>query len=172
MADFALVQDAMKAPRETVVYLPAIIPDGSRPDYLVTVDVDPTSTTFSQVNILTHAQLDTVGLEQSFYSGDGLFRLYTDCPCCMLETSCIIQVTLLLAAHKSFQAAYCQIPWLSPNGKHAPLCKVTAACFGFVQRHCWGLEHCNYKTAHPSSIAAMYSVRSDRLNFGVAPGAQ
>lgn len=44
-----LLQDAMKAPRETVMYLPAIIPDGSRPDYLVTVDVDPASANFSQV---------------------------------------------------------------------------------------------------------------------------
>lgn len=45
-----MVQDAMRAPRETVMYLPAIIPDqSSRPDYLVTVDVDPASQTFSQV---------------------------------------------------------------------------------------------------------------------------
>jgi hypothetical protein len=31
------------------VYIPCIVPDKSRPDYLVTVDVDPKSTTYSQV---------------------------------------------------------------------------------------------------------------------------
>jgi hypothetical protein len=32
------------------VYIPCIVPDKSRPDYLVTVDVDPKSNTYSQVN--------------------------------------------------------------------------------------------------------------------------
>jgi hypothetical protein len=31
------------------VYIPCIVPDKSRPDDLVTVDVDPKSTTYSQV---------------------------------------------------------------------------------------------------------------------------
>ena len=37
--------------REKIVYLPCIIPDKDRPDYLATVDVDPDSPTYSQVNI-------------------------------------------------------------------------------------------------------------------------
>ena len=32
------------------MYIPCIVPDKSRPDYLVTVDVDPKSNTYSQVN--------------------------------------------------------------------------------------------------------------------------
>lgn len=35
--------------RETLIYVPAIVADGSRPDYLATVDVDDQSATFSQV---------------------------------------------------------------------------------------------------------------------------
>jgi methanethiol oxidase len=35
--------------REKLLYLPAVVPDHSRPDYLVTVDADPESKTFSQV---------------------------------------------------------------------------------------------------------------------------
>lgn len=36
--------------RETIVYVPAIIPDQkSRPDYIATIDVDPSSSTYSQV---------------------------------------------------------------------------------------------------------------------------
>jgi hypothetical protein len=46
-----LSQDATKGPRETILYLPAIVADGSRPDYLATVDVEPGSNTFSQVNM-------------------------------------------------------------------------------------------------------------------------
>mmetsp|Transcript_17020 Transcript_17020/g.15373 ORF Transcript_17020/g.15373 Transcript_17020/m.15373 type:complete len:482 (+) Transcript_17020:60-1505(+) len=34
---------------EKLIYVPAVVPDGSRPDYLATVDVDPSSETFSQV---------------------------------------------------------------------------------------------------------------------------
>jgi len=36
-------------PRETLVYVPAISADHSRPDYLTTVDVDPKSPTYSQI---------------------------------------------------------------------------------------------------------------------------
>lgn len=43
------MKDATKGPREKLVYLPAIVADGSRPDYLATVDVDPESETYSQV---------------------------------------------------------------------------------------------------------------------------
>jgi hypothetical protein len=46
---FASFQDATKGPREALVYLPCIVPDQSRPDYLATVDVDPSSDTYSQV---------------------------------------------------------------------------------------------------------------------------
>jgi hypothetical protein len=35
--------------QEKLVYIPCIVPDKSRPDYLVTVDVDPKSNTYSQV---------------------------------------------------------------------------------------------------------------------------
>jgi hypothetical protein len=35
--------------QEKLVYIPCIVPDKSRPDYLVTVDVEPKSTTYSQV---------------------------------------------------------------------------------------------------------------------------
>ncbi len=37
--------------QEKLVYIPCIVPDKSRPDYLVTVDVDPKSNTYSQVII-------------------------------------------------------------------------------------------------------------------------
>ena len=41
-------------PRETLAYVPAIIPEGDRPDYLCTVDLDPDSPTYSKVcNCLT-----------------------------------------------------------------------------------------------------------------------
>ncbi|DBB10518.1 TPA: hypothetical protein ACH3X3_002056 [Trebouxia sp. C0006] len=46
---FASPLDATKGPREALVYLPCIVPDQSRPDYLATVDVDPSSDTYSQV---------------------------------------------------------------------------------------------------------------------------
>ena len=46
---FAFIQEARKGPREALVYLPCIVPDQSRPDYLATVDVDPSSETYSQV---------------------------------------------------------------------------------------------------------------------------
>eukprot|EP00884_Botryococcus_braunii_P010065 jgi/Botrbrau1/1905/Bobra.0005s0020.1 len=48
---YATPLDATKGPRETIVYLPAIVADGSRPDYLATVDVDPASETYSQVRL-------------------------------------------------------------------------------------------------------------------------
>ncbi|OWF44416.1 Selenium-binding protein 1-A [Mizuhopecten yessoensis] len=50
---YATPLEAMeKAPREEIVYIPCIVPPerrGKQPDYLVTVDVDPKSPTYSQV---------------------------------------------------------------------------------------------------------------------------
>jgi len=48
---YATVQDAMKAPRETFAFLPAITvgTKSKHPDYFATVDVDPSSKTYSQV---------------------------------------------------------------------------------------------------------------------------
>ena len=47
-------QEASKGPRETLVYVPAIVADKSRPDYLATVDVDPSSPSYSQVRTGCH----------------------------------------------------------------------------------------------------------------------
>lgn len=43
-----------EGPREEIVYLPCIYrnTDVVKPDYLATVDVDPKSSTYSQVNII------------------------------------------------------------------------------------------------------------------------
>jgi hypothetical protein len=47
---FPFFRDAfLSGGQEKLVYIPCIVPDKSRPDYLVTVDVDPKSTTYSQV---------------------------------------------------------------------------------------------------------------------------
>ena len=44
------MQDAFNSgDREKLLYIPAVVPDHSRTDYLVTVDCDPTSPTYSQV---------------------------------------------------------------------------------------------------------------------------
>ena len=44
------MQDAFRSgSRETLLYVPAVVPDKSRPDYLATVDADPASPTYSQV---------------------------------------------------------------------------------------------------------------------------
>ena len=48
-ASSGAVQEATKGPREVLVYLPCVVPDHSRPDYLATVDVDPASPSYSQV---------------------------------------------------------------------------------------------------------------------------
>ena len=45
------VQDAMhNGPHEKLAYVPAVIPDGDRPDYLCTVDLDPDSSTYSKAS--------------------------------------------------------------------------------------------------------------------------
>lgn len=47
---YATPLDAFKSgSREKLLYVPAIVPDHSRPDYLATVDADPESATYSQV---------------------------------------------------------------------------------------------------------------------------
>ena len=47
------VQDAMhNGPREKLAYVTAIIPEGDRPDYLCTVDLDPDSSTYSKASSL------------------------------------------------------------------------------------------------------------------------
>jgi selenium-binding protein 1 len=38
-----------KGAREKLLYIPCIVQDKSRPDYLTTVDCDPASSTYSQV---------------------------------------------------------------------------------------------------------------------------
>lgn len=44
------MQEAFKnGPRETLLYVPAIVPDQSRPDYLAVIDVDPESVTYQHV---------------------------------------------------------------------------------------------------------------------------
>ncbi|KAK9814393.1 hypothetical protein WJX72_005141 [[Myrmecia] bisecta] len=46
---YATPLEATKGPREKLLYVPAIVADGSRPDYLATIDVDPASPAFSTV---------------------------------------------------------------------------------------------------------------------------
>ena len=41
--------DAMKGPKEKILYIPCIKPQASSPDYLATVDIDPKSPTYLQV---------------------------------------------------------------------------------------------------------------------------
>lgn len=44
------MQDAFtNGAREKLIYVPCIIPDYSRPDYLATVDVDPESASYGKV---------------------------------------------------------------------------------------------------------------------------
>lgn len=46
----SLSQDAMhKGPRERLAYIPAVQPKQDKPDYLMTVDLDPDSPSYSQV---------------------------------------------------------------------------------------------------------------------------
>lgn len=51
-ATYPPVQDAFhNGPREKLLYLPCVVPDHSRPDYVATIDVDPESPTFSKVGL-------------------------------------------------------------------------------------------------------------------------
>lgn len=60
---YATPADAMKSPRETLAYMPAIYAgtETKKPDYLATVDVDPKSKTYSQV--IHRAPMPSVGDE-------------------------------------------------------------------------------------------------------------
>eukprot|EP01025_Chloroclados_australasicus_P027976 TRINITY_DN2769_c0_g1_i1.p1 TRINITY_DN2769_c0_g1~~TRINITY_DN2769_c0_g1_i1.p1 ORF type:complete len:475 (-),score=66.07 TRINITY_DN2769_c0_g1_i1:402-1826(-) len=46
---YASPEEAMQGPREKIVYVPCIVPDCSRPDYLTTIDVDPESETYGTI---------------------------------------------------------------------------------------------------------------------------
>lgn len=51
-----LLQDAMKGEPEKLLYVPCIIPDQkSRPDYLATVDCDPSSENYGKVCFQIHS---------------------------------------------------------------------------------------------------------------------
>jgi selenium-binding protein 1 len=56
------MQEATKGPRETLVYLPLIVADKSRPDYVATVDVDPSSATYSQARAPCTLTIDALHL--------------------------------------------------------------------------------------------------------------
>ena len=70
----AASQEATKGPREELVYLPCVVPDHSRPDYLATVDVNPASPSYSQVRYayaqgwLAGALLSVRGASVSVYA--------------------------------------------------------------------------------------------------------
>eukprot|EP01026_Neomeris_dumetosa_P036034 TRINITY_DN2897_c0_g1_i3.p2 TRINITY_DN2897_c0_g1~~TRINITY_DN2897_c0_g1_i3.p2 ORF type:complete len:203 (-),score=14.91 TRINITY_DN2897_c0_g1_i3:41-649(-) len=71
-------EEAIKGPREKILYIPCIIPDQSRPDYLVTVDADPESPTYSTVIHRLHMP----------YNGDDLHHSgWNSCSSCHGESS-------------------------------------------------------------------------------------
>lgn len=45
-----------KAPREKLAYVIAVVPDQSRPDYLMTIDLDPDSSSYSKVRLPRRCQ--------------------------------------------------------------------------------------------------------------------
>ncbi len=48
---YATPMDAFKnGAREKILYIPCICPTKDKPDYLATVDIDPGSSTYQQVN--------------------------------------------------------------------------------------------------------------------------
>ena len=61
---YASPEDAFRnGARERLLYIPCIVPSKSRPDYLVTIDCDPWSETYSQVgncNIISNTQYTSV----------------------------------------------------------------------------------------------------------------
>ena len=106
----ALVQDAIHGPRETLLYVPAIVPEQDRPDYLCTVDADPTSSSYSQVGPAAvwsrcpchslvqamqslHGWCTTFHCCSSCHSVVDCCRSFTGCPCPMLVTSSTTQVS-------------------------------------------------------------------------------
>lgn len=54
---FNLLQEATHGPREKLLYIPAVQTRKDKPDYLVTVDVDPESSTFSQARLLFNREV-------------------------------------------------------------------------------------------------------------------
>lgn len=86
---YATPADAMRAPAETVAYVPAIYAgtDVEKPDYLATIDVDPKSKTYSQV--ISRLKMPNVGDElhhfgwnscSSCHGKDGKSRRYIILP--------------------------------------------------------------------------------------------
>ena len=86
---YASPADAMKAPPETLAYVPAIYAGTKvdKPDYLATVDLDPKSPTYSQV--ISRLPMPNVGYElhhfgwnacSSCHGEDGKHRRYIVLP--------------------------------------------------------------------------------------------
>jgi selenium-binding protein 1 len=86
---YATPADAMKAPPETVAYVPAIYAgtDIDKPDYLATIDLDPKSKTYSQV--ISRLPMPNIGDElhhfgwnacSSCHGEDGKHRRYIVLP--------------------------------------------------------------------------------------------
>lgn len=85
---YATPEDAIHGPRETLLYVPAIVPEQDRPDYLCTVDADPTSSSYSQV--IHRLPMPNVGDElhhsgwnacSSCHGDSGRARKYLVLPC-------------------------------------------------------------------------------------------
>jgi selenium-binding protein 1 len=75
---YASPAEAMKAPRETLAYVPAIYVGTpvKRPDYLATVDVDPASKTYSQV--MHRMEMPNVGDELHHYGWNACSSCHGD----------------------------------------------------------------------------------------------
>ena len=59
---YASPEDAFKnGPREKIVYVPCIVPNKDRPDYLVTVDVDPESSNYGKVTTISVLRIGDAG---------------------------------------------------------------------------------------------------------------
>ena len=58
------------APKEKILYIPCIIPDKDRPDYLSTVDVDPESPTYQKVSDLPSLRSTDTKFENQLHTTD------------------------------------------------------------------------------------------------------
>mmetsp|Transcript_16580 Transcript_16580/g.30001 ORF Transcript_16580/g.30001 Transcript_16580/m.30001 type:complete len:562 (-) Transcript_16580:711-2396(-) len=76
-----------KGPREELLYIPAIVPDKSRPDYLVTVDVNPSNPTYGQ--IIHRLPMPYLG-DELHHSG------WNSCSSCFLDPSAPARRLLVL----------------------------------------------------------------------------
>lgn len=108
-------QDAFKnGAREKLVYLPCIVPDQqSRPDYLATVDVNPQSSTYSQVTQAKPVVRVVVRQGVSPVKPFSCRRWSIGCLCHSLVMSSIIQAGMRAAAAtmtppRSASSSYCQ----------------------------------------------------------------